>query len=190
MPTASPPLCLATVSNNNLHTMSRQSRNRLPARYDPAHAPLVAPPPVTQLPPVTKVSFPNAPLSKPHKKPEMPAQHSTTAHVRFGQAAAQDHRNASETVYSPTTQPRMSSCALGHTACAVPGSSPGPRGTPPRSGVPRPVGGQVAAGPEHAGGLAGQPERHDRTPPLTGPEVDAEQLGRAVNPRPTHVGYR
>ena len=59
----------------------------------------------------------------------------------------------------------MFSCSLWYVGCTVPASSPGPRGTPPSSGVPRPA------------------------PPLGGPKVAAEQLGRAVHPRPTHVGH-
>src|SRR5919112_3750994 len=60
--------------------------------------------------------------------------------------------------------------------------------------LPRPaahglLGSQVGAGPEHACGLARQPERHDQPTPMSGPKVPAEQLGGAVHPRPTHVGH-
>jgi hypothetical protein len=53
------------------------------------------------------------------------------------------------------------------------------------------IGSQVGAGPEHACGLARQPDWHDPpAPPLGGPKVPAEQLGRTVHPRPTHVGHQ
>src|ERR687890_1968477 len=51
------------------------------------------------------------------------------------------------------------------------------------------LGSQVGAGPEHAGGLARQPDRHDQPTPMTGPKVAAEQVGRAVHSRPTYVGH-
>src|SRR5215207_9942692 len=37
--------------------------------------------------------------------------------------------------------------------------------------------------------LPGKPDRHDQPTPMTGPKVAAEQVGRAIHPRPTHVGY-
>jgi hypothetical protein len=49
---------------------------------------------------------------------------------------------------------------------------------------------QVGAGPEHAGGLARQPDRHDQPTPMTGPQVAAEQLGYAVCPRSAHVQHQ
>src|SRR5215208_6304468 len=58
MPTASPDLCLSTVSSNRLLTMARQPRKRPPACYV-----LCGPRPL-----ISHLSFPNAPL-KPCKLP-------------------------------------------------------------------------------------------------------------------------
>ena len=52
------------------------------------------------------------------------------------------------------------------------------------------LGSQVSAGPELAGSLARQPDRQDQPTPLSSPKVAAQQLGRAVHPRPTHVGHQ
>ena|SRR5215218_10591444 len=50
--------------------------------------------------------------------------------------------------------------------------------------------GQVGAGPESAGGLARQGERHDEAVSVRGPQVAAEQLGRVVHLRSAHIRHQ
>ncbi len=51
-----------------------------------------------------------------------------------------------------------------------------------------PVGGEVGAGPDCAGRLAGGPDWHDQPVPVTGPQVAAEQLFQLVHAWPGDLG--
>ncbi len=52
------------------------------------------------------------------------------------------------------------------------------------------LGGQVSASPDRAGGLAWQPDRHDGSVSVGGPQVPTEQVGYAVHPRPAQVRHK
>src|SRR5215212_8736169 len=100
---------------------------------------------------------------------------------RWGRRAWDHGRRSELTKNARATPPR--------TSLACPSTQPLGQELLPPPAAHGLLGSQVGAGPEHAGGLARKPERHDRPTPMTGPKVVAEQLGRTVRPRPTHVGH-